>query len=136
MVKQLNQRQYFLLLYFAAMEMHFRFRLLLRKGKVGASGFCAKFAHAIIQACFYDSNIPLLLAKRSPQHHMRVVGRYGFAEAGFHFRCHPAGLQLAEHDPAADFIQQYGLDASMQRIQPPLILGRGFQMLTTSSPSS
>lgn len=53
---------------------------------------------------------------------MRVVGRYGFAEAGFHFRCHPAGLQLAEHDPAADFIQQYGLDASMQRIQPPLIL--------------
>ncbi len=101
---------------------------LLGCEEVDAVTLGAELALGIEQFDVNVNHLTALTHNAGTQRDMLLADYHLLLVAHIQVRGYAAGLELAEDNPARNFIYQYGLHAAVQRIAPTLELGAGVPM--------
>ena len=101
-------------------------RFLLTHGEIDGLALCAEFFHRIVNLNMNESHLTLHLGKAGTNGNLRLGGHNALAV--FHLQAvgHAAGLQLAEHHPRGTLVDERGLYAAVQGVNPSLIVSLRF----------
>ena len=95
----------------------------LREEEVDAGRLGTEFACRVVDAARNVDNIATLLSNRCAQRDVAIGDMDRLTEANIHTRRNSARLEFAEQHPATQLVEQCRLHASVQRIEPTLMLG-------------
>ena len=109
----------------AFLEMHIPLGLLSGEDIIRAGSLRADRSGGVGEGSVDGDDVALLSGDVRAERELRVRGGHRLFVFRLHARGHPGRLELAGDHPAADFIQQQGLYAAMQRVHPSLIVGSG-----------
>ncbi len=104
---------------------HLGFGFLLRESEIGTETLAKQFAFGTPDLADYIRHVAMLLLKTTAKGDIRLERGNGFVVAGFHLGCNACRLQFMEDHPAAYLVQQDGLDTTVERIDPRLVVLRG-----------
>ena len=95
------------------------------QGEVGDGGTGAHLAGSVGDGGLHGDDVAPLRGDASADGDCRLGGGDRSQVASFEAGGDARGLEFAGHGPAADFIEQKGLDATVEGVNPALEIGRG-----------
>ena len=71
----------------------------------------------------HKKQVATLLGDVSPNSKLRILGRDSLAETHVHLNSEAIGVHLASDNPATSFVDECAQDATVQGVDPSLIIG-------------